>query len=148
MEVNTYENAWASSLAIAKKFAFQNPEYGLTPWDFDENANEQDFPDGNLIGIYQFDYSEDDTMITTNLMFVLSINNTFKQNEAVGKLVNMVRSQTRHPFIHYGNGQQMGTMVALNNLNVSPVSKSTNRQFKFILQSFGFDRTTSAQPVL
>lgn len=148
MEVNTYENAWASSLAIAKKFAFQNPEYELTPWDFDENANEQDFPDGNLIGIYQFDYSEDDTMITTNLMFVLSINNTFKQNEAVGKLVNMVRSQTRHPFIHYGNGQQMGTMVALNNLNVSPVSKSTNRQFKFILQSFGFDRTTSAQPVL
>lgn len=148
MEVNTYQNAWASSLAIAKKFAFQNPDYELTVWDFDENANEQDFPDGNLVGIYQFDYSEDDSMITTNLMFVISINDTFTQNEAVGKLVNMVRSQTRHPFIHYGNSQPMGLMVALNNLNVSPVSKSTNRQFKFILQSFGFDRTTSAQPVL
>lgn len=141
MEINTYQNAWASSLAIAKKFAFQNPEYELTVWDFDENVNEQDFPDGNLVGIYQFDYSEDDSLIQTNLMFVLSINDTFKLNEAIGKLSNMVRSQTRHPFIHFGNGQQIGLMVALNNLNVSPVSKSTNRQFKFILQSFGFDRS-------
>lgn len=143
MEVNTYENSWASMLAIANRFKLENPQYNLTVFDFDENVNEQEFPAGNLVGIYQFDYEEDDSLMQSHLMFVLSINDTFTLNEATGKLVNKIRSQTRHPYIHYGNGQPIGSVVALNELRVSPVTKTTTRQFKFILQGFAFDRATS-----
>lgn len=145
MEVNNYQNTWASMLAIAKAFAAANPEYGLTVFDFDENVNEQEFPAGNLVGIYQFDYDEDGDLFSSHLMFVLNINDTFKLKEATGKLVNFIRHQKRHPFFHYENGQRIGSLVALNELSVSPVNKTTNRQFTFVLQGFAIDRAVSGQ---
>jgi len=147
MVPNNYQNAWASALAIVKLFKAQHPEYNLTVFDFDENVNEQEFPAGNLVGIYQFDYTEDDSLMYSRLMFVLNINDTFTLNKATGELVNLVRSQTKHQFVNYGNQAVIGQMVALNELAVSPVNKTTNRQFKFILQGFAFDRgSTSLLP--
>lgn len=143
MKLNNYQNAWASMMAIVKSFIQANPSYGLTPFDFDENVNESEYPKGNLAGIYQLDYAEDTSMMTVRLMFVLSIDDTFMLNEAVGKFVNHVAEQTRHALYNYGNETVIGHLVALNELAVSPATKSTNRQFKFILQGFAFDRSSS-----
>lgn len=143
MKPNNYQNAWASLMAIANLFAQQHPEYGLTPFDFDENVNENEFPAGNLIGIYQYDYSEDESLMYGRLMFVLNIDDTFKLKQATGELVNMIAYQTRHPFYNHGNQAVIGQMVALNELAVSPVNKTTNRQFTFVLQGFAFDRSTT-----
>lgn len=143
MKPNNYQNAWASMMAIVKTFAQSHSEYNFTPFDFDENVNESEYPAGNLIGIYQLDYGEDSSMMTTRLMFVISISDTFQLNKAVGEFVNYVAEQTRHPLYNYGNQAVIGHLVALNELAVSPATKSTNRQFKFILQGFVFDRSTT-----
>lgn len=141
--MNNYQNTWASMMAVVNTFKAQHPEYNFTVFDFDENVNEQEFPAGNLIGIYQYDFSEDQELMYSRLMFVVNINDTFMLKKATGELVNAVRYQTRHPFINYGNGAVIGHMVALNELAVSPVNKTTNRQFTFILQGFAFDRSAS-----
>lgn len=143
MRLNNYQNAWASMLAIVKRFIQEHPEYDLKPFDFDENVNESEFPAGNLAGIYQFDYSEDDTLMFSRLLFVLNIADSFKLKQATGELANMIASQTKHPLYNYGNQAVVGHMVALNELQVSPVNKTTNRQFTFILQGFAFDRSSS-----
>lgn len=143
METNNYQNLWASLLNICKRFIEENPQYNLTPFDFDENVAESEFPAGNLLGVYQLDYTEDDQLMYGRLLFPMSFDDTFMATEAVGKFANYVRSQKTHPFIHYGNGQPIGRLVALNELNVSPVVKTTNRQFRFILQGFAVDRSVS-----
>lgn len=143
MEVNNYQNMWASLLSICKQFAAAYPQYNLTVFDFDENVAESEYPKGNLIGVYQLDYSEDDALMYGRVMFPMSFNDAFMATEAVGNFVNFVRSQKHHPFIHYGNGQPIGRLVALNELTVSPVVKSTNRQFRFILQGFASDRSAT-----
>lgn len=147
MEVNTYQNLWASMLAICNKFAQENPEYNLTVVDFDENVSESEYPEGNLIGVYQMEYSEDDTLIYGRLMFPMSFSDTFMGVEAVGKFANFIRAQKAHPYILYSNSQSIGRLVALNELNVSPAVRTTNRQFRFILQGFAVDRSSSFQPV-
>jgi hypothetical protein len=146
MEVNTYENVWASMLALCNKFKELHPEYNLTVVDFDENVSESEFPEGNLIGVYQLEYTEDSDLIYSRLMFPMSFNDTFMGVEAVGKFVNFIRTQKVHPYIHYSNSQPIGRMVALNELNVSPAVKTTNRQFRFILQGFAVDRSASFRP--
>lgn len=143
MRLNNYQNAWASMMHLVKRFIAQNPQYNFTPFDFDMNVTEKEFPTGNLIGVYQMEYTEDDTNMYARLMFPISMDDTFELNEAVGKFVNFIASQERHPLVNYGNSQVIGQMVALNELNVSPAVKSTNKQFKFILQGFAFDRGSS-----
>lgn len=146
MEVNTYQNLWASMLAICNRFAQAHPEYGLTVVDFDENVSESEYPEGNLIGIYQMEYSEDDTLMYGRLMFPMSFSDTFMAVEAVGKFANFIKSQKSHPYILYESSQQIGRLVALNELNISPTIKTTNRQFRFILQGFAVDRSASFLP--
>lgn len=143
MKLNNYQNAWASMMNIVKRFIQAHPEYELTPFDFDMNVTEKEFPTGNLIGVYQMEYTEDDTNMYARLMFPISIDDTFLLNQVVGEFVNFIAAQERHPLINYGNSQTIGQMVALNELNVSPAVKSTNKQFKFILQGFAFDRSSS-----
>jgi hypothetical protein len=146
MEVNTYQNIWASMLAICKRFAETYPEYELTVVDFDENVSESEYPAGNLIGVYQMEYSEDDTLMYGRLMFPMSFNDTFMAVEAVGRFANFIKAQKSHPYILYSTSQQIGRLVALNELNISPTIKTTNRQFRFILQGFAVDRSASFLP--
>lgn len=147
MEVNTYENIWASMLALCKKFAADHPEYELTIFDFDENVSESEYPAGNLLGIYQLEYAEDNDLMYGRLMFPMSFDDKFMAVEAVGKFANYIRNQKSHPYIHYANSQPIGRLVALNELNVSPSIRTTNRQFRFILQGFAVDRSASFLPV-
>lgn len=146
MEVNTYENIWASMLALCNRFAQEHPEYNLTVFDFDENVSESEYPTGNLLGIYQLEYAEDDTLIYGRLMFPMSFDDKFMGVEATGKFINYIRAQKVHPYIHYANSQPIGRLVALNELNASPSVRTTNRQFRFILQGFAVDRSATFQP--
>lgn len=147
--MNPHMNVYASLLNICKRFKDANPGYALEVMDFDASVDVNEYPQSSLIGIYQMDYSEDDTMIMCDCVFPVSTmatKDTREINEMAGALAMFIRSQTKHPFIDYASGQNVGLMVAKNGLSISPVTKTTNRQFKYVLQTFVFDRTTSFLP--
>ncbi len=147
--MNAYMNVYASLSNICKRFADENPSYQREVMDFDDNVDTSEYPKKNLIGSYQFDYEEDTTMITGTCVFPVSTTETADTHlvsEIIGKLAMFVREQTKHPLYDYESGQIIGLMTAQNSLMISPMTKTTNRQFKYLLQSFGVDRTASFQP--
>lgn len=147
--MNPYLNVWSTMLNIANRFAAANPSYNLTIMDFDENVAENEYPAGNLAGIFQLEYGEDDTMIDVTCVFPISVpadTELHVLSEIVGKFVTFVRRDTKHPFFDHASGQQIGLATARNSLLVSPVVNTNNRQFKYVMQSFGFDRTSAFLP--
>lgn len=146
--MNPYMNCWATVMNIVKRFNEANPGYELTPMDFDNNVLEQEYPEGNLTGIYQMEYSESGSLIYVQCAFPVSVNSDTDAtvlNEIAGKLGAFVRSETRHPFYDYASGAAIGLMVARDELGISPMMKTTNRQFKFVAQGFIVDRTSTFQ---
>lgn len=144
--MNGYLNAWSSIMNVPTRFIAAHPEFNFGDTvDFD-NVDGENLPPGNLTGIYQFDYTVDDSLVLAQCTFPISTEldvSALTMNKAVGQFVNFVQSQSMHPFYNYDNQAIIGHMKAVNNLSVSPMIKTKSRQFKFILQSFAFDRTTS-----
>lgn len=140
-------NAWASAFKICKDFADENPAYDFEVFDFDSNVIEKEYPNKNLIGVYDFEYAELDGL--AYLSFAIGISPTKESmdnhnlNEVTGKLVRYVARQSRHEFVDYESKASVGLLVALDDLNVSPLTKTSLRQFKFVLQRFVYDRGLS-----
>lgn len=148
--MNPYMNCWATVLNIVKRFKEENPEFELGDvMDFDANVEETDYPQVNLAGIYQMEYNEKGSLIYVQCVFPVTItsdSDTTTLNKIAGKLAAFVRSETRHPFFNYESGAPVGLMVARDDLAISPLVKTTNRQFKFVGQGFIVDRTATFQP--
>ncbi len=148
--MNPYMNTWSSLMNIVKRFIEANPDFNIVEgMDFDANVEINEYPAGNLVGIYQVDYTESGPLIYVQCAFPVSITSSedvIKLNQMAGKLAAFVRNETRHPFYHYESGAPVGLMIARDELAISPISKTTNRQFKFILQGFIVDRTATFQP--
>lgn len=143
--MNAYLNTWSSLLNIPTRFAAQNPDFNFQDTvDFDDVDGEQ-LPKGNLIGVYQFDWSAPD-LIYAQCTFPISTEldvSSLVLNTAVGKFCQMVGNGSMHPLYNYENGAIIGHMKGTDKLSVSPMIKTKSRQFKFILQSFALDRTVA-----
>lgn len=148
--MNPYMNCWASSLNIVKRFKDDNPGYNLAdPMDFDANVEENEYPAGTVAGIYQMEYTEKGPLIYVQVAFPITITSDediTTLNEIAGKFAAFVRNETKHPFYNYPNLAPIGLMVARDELAVSPLVKTTNRQFKFVAQGFIVDRTATFVP--
>lgn len=148
--MNPYLNVWATMLNLVKKFKDDYPQYELhDPMDFDANVSENEYPVGNLAGIFQLEYSEEGTLIEASCVFPLSVpadRPLHELNELTGLMVMKLRMNVRHPFYDYKSGQQIGLMTCGDALRVSPVVTTENRQFKYVQQTFKFDRSSSFLP--
>ena len=148
--MNPYMNCWATALNIAKRFSDDNPGFGIAEvMDFDANVAETEYPSGTLIGIYQMSYIEKGPLIYVQVVFPVSIDSDTDisvLNQVTGKLGAFVRTETKHPFYNYESGAPVGLMIARDELEISPLIKTTNRQFKFVAQGFIVDRTATFQP--
>lgn len=148
--MNPYMNCWASVMNIVKRFSEQNPNYALTVMDFDANVEENEYPEGNIAGVYQLEYSESGPLIYIQLAFPVSISSDSditSLNEMTGKLAAFVRNETKHPYYIHPTNSPVGLMTGRDELAVSPLVKTVNRQFKFVAQGFVVDRTATFQPV-
>jgi hypothetical protein len=148
--LNPYMNAWASVLNIVNKFVENNPQYaGMTIMDFEGNVDQDEYPEGTLGGIYQFEYLEKGSLIYIQVVFPFSVDSNSdmtKLNDLVGAFAAYIRNESKHPYFHYQSKAPIGLLVARDELEVSPLGKTTNRQFKFVAQGFIVDRTATFSP--
>lgn len=148
--MNAYMNVYATMLNICKRFKEEHPEHEFSEvMDFDANVAENEYPSSTILGIYQFEYNEDHTMIYAKCAFPITTvasEDTMRLNQIVGEFAQFVKAETRHPLFNMDTGVPIGLVTARDDLFVSPMVKTTNRQFKFVLQTFVFDRTSAFVP--
>lgn len=148
--MNPYMNCWASVMNVVKRFKDENPQFNIVEiMDFDASVDENEYPNGNVAGIYQMEYTEKGPLIYVQVAFPLSITSEediTTLNTMAGKLAAFVRNETKHPFYDHATQAAVGLMVARDELAVSPLVKTTNRQFKFVAQGFIVDRTATFRP--
>lgn len=143
---NTYMNTWASMMNLVTRFRQAYPQYNFLDQTIDfDNVDGENLPKGNLIGIYQFDFTVDDGLIYAQCTFPISTEkdtNSVELNKAVGDFVNFVSTNSMHQWYDYQTKSTTGFMKASNKLSVSPMVNTKSRQYKFIAQMFALDRTT------
>lgn len=133
MTSNTMSNLQSSLLKFINDFTLTQP--GFVFVNFDDHANEETAPPGNLIGPMGFGFEIEDQFISVEQLFGVateSDTNLFLLNNTMGQLVELLKPTKRIRIVDSENGVDLGWMVVRGKLRVMPVGGSSAKALRYV----------------
>jgi hypothetical protein len=139
-----YRDAHGSMVKFCRDFTEANPAWGLEVYDFDAHVANQEFPDADILGPYQFQFSIDGGVFTIMTMVGVSTRddpNLFKLRDVTSRLYEQLLPSRIIQLYDSNTVTPRGVMKAMDGTALSPVARTNSRPFQYIAVSFGCDQS-------
>lgn len=141
-----YKSAHSSLYRICTIFANDMRTANIADlkiYNFDAGADEQQWSEGDLIGLCEYQVMNSKSIFECEVMFTISTENDTsldRLDTLISNLFDRLPIDTRFPFVDSGTGVQIGHLVVKDDVRVMPVARVRTRPIKFIGVAFGSDR--------